>query len=63
MHPVLVDRTKFEEQRLVKPLDDLRFALHGRCSLSAFAAAPERADRGGRRRFGRFRDFPVILVQ
>ena len=28
MHPVLVDRAELEEQRLVKPLDDLRFAFH-----------------------------------
>ena len=28
MHPVLVDRAELEEQGLVKPLDDLRFAFH-----------------------------------
>ena len=29
MHPVLVDGAELEEQRLVKPLDDLLFAFHG----------------------------------
>jgi hypothetical protein len=28
MHPVLVDRSELEEQGLVKPLDNLRFAFH-----------------------------------
>ena len=32
--PVLVDRTKFEEQSLVKPLDDLLVAFQ--CPLSWF---------------------------
>ncbi len=32
VQPVLVDRAEFQKQRLVKPLDDLFFALHGACS-------------------------------
>ena len=32
VQPVLVDRSQFQEQRLVKPLDDLCFALHNSCS-------------------------------
>ena len=30
--PVLVDGAEFQKQSLVKPLDDLFFALHGSCS-------------------------------
>ena len=41
MHPILVDRPKFEEQGLIKPFDDLCFAFH--CDLPKLCDAWQRA--------------------
>jgi 1-deoxyxylulose-5-phosphate synthase len=43
MHPVLVHRTELEEQRLVKPLDDLCFAFHGMLLFCAPGWPPPQA--------------------